>query len=345
MKILRKVISELPLCYCVAPLRYRDKLHFLVASENTYPCLLFDAQGKQVDKVWDTPGGTMSAVYLPGSDGVFLATHRFYSPDDAKDASIVLARPENGAWTIHTLAALPFVHRFDILSRDGANYLLACCLKRSCEGVDDWHAPGMTLACRLPDDLAESPRPLALTELKGDMLKNHGYCRSEHNGLMTGLVSCDAGVFRFTPPAAGESNWTVEELISDAASDAVDLDLDGCGTPELLTLSPFHGDTLRVYKQINGAYRQVWEYGKKLEFCHAICRGKFGAHTAAIIGHRKGDRDLLAVYFDAGAYRVDILDHDVGPANVLFAEVDGRSIVLAANRETSQVVYYTLEDA
>ena len=48
----------------------------------------------------------------PGSDDIFLATHKFYSPNDSKEAKIILAYPEDGEWKVRTLAELPFVHRF-----------------------------------------------------------------------------------------------------------------------------------------------------------------------------------------------------------------------------------------
>ena len=46
MKISKRVISDLQLCYCVAPVTYRGEEHFVVASEKEYPCLLFDRHGK-----------------------------------------------------------------------------------------------------------------------------------------------------------------------------------------------------------------------------------------------------------------------------------------------------------
>jgi len=45
MKVEKKIISDLTLCYCVAPLIYQGKQHFVVASEKEYACLLFDEQG------------------------------------------------------------------------------------------------------------------------------------------------------------------------------------------------------------------------------------------------------------------------------------------------------------
>ena len=344
MKVTKRVISDLTLCYCVAPLQYQGKPHLLVASEKEYACQLFDEHGKQVDTVWEGPGGTMSAVQVPGADGAFLATHKFYSPNNSKEAKIVLCQHTDAGWTVRTLVELPYVHRFDILSRDGVHYLLACCLKSDYEYKDDWRFPGMTLACRLPENLLQMPegQTLSMTVLKDNMLKNHGYCRDTHNGVMTGLVTCEQGVFRFTPPAAGGTDWQIEQLIADPTSDAVMVDFDGDGEKELLTLSPFHGDTLRVYHKDGAGYRPVFEYDKRIEFAHAICAATICSEPMAIIGYRKADRDLLAVRYAQGAYQVQVLDHDVGPANVLHTVVDGKDVLLSANREINEVAYYEL---
>ncbi len=346
MKAEKKVISDLTLCYWVTTLDIKGELYFLVASEKAYSCLLFDRHGKQVDEVWKEPGGTMTAVQVPGADdGAFLATHRMYSPDDNRKASIVFAYPAEDGWKIKKLCRLQGVHRFDILRRNGINYLIACTIKSDYEYDDDWRFPGKVFAARLPDDLKSLPDDyeLPLTILTDGLLKNHGYSRDVHDGVETAVITSEEGVFRYTPPAAADESWTVEQYLAEPTSDALFLDLDGDGEKEMLTLSPFHGDTLKVFKRKGTSYEKVFEYDKKLPFIHAICPAHIDGREIAIVGYRRAERDLLSVSFENGAYKVEILDHDVGPANARAAIVDGKTVVVSANREISEVAYYTLE--
>ncbi len=346
MEVKKKVISNLKKCYSIAPLDYRGKNHVLVAAEKVDRCLLFDLDGNEEAVVWEKPGGVMSMVQVPGTDGQFLATHQFYSPNDSREAKIVIATPqEKGGWEIRTLVELPFVHRLDIVMRDGVSYLIACALKSGHEYKEDWSRPGKVYAAELPKDLSgfSEAHPLELTVIKDNMLKNHGYYKVEDQGIETCVISADSGVFQFIPPKKG-GEWEIVQLLDEAASDAVLVDFDEDGEKELAVLSPFHGDRIRIFKTQDGAFGQVYEYEKAAEFCHAIYGGMLCGRQGLVIGHRKGARNLMAFFYNQETknYETQLIDEDCGSANVYHYVKDGRDVILSANREIDEVAMYTL---
>nr|WP_294493081.1 hypothetical protein [uncultured Mediterraneibacter sp.] len=347
MKVNKKVIGKLTKCYSICPLVYRGRGHILVAAEKQDPCYLFDLEGNREETVWEEPGGVMSMVQIPGSDGVFLATHKFYSPNDSKEAKIVIVSPgQNGRWEVRTLADIPHVHRFDIVKRNGVNYLIACALKTGHEYKDDWSSPGKVYAAVLPDNLSgfDEDHQLEFTVVKDNMLKNHGYYKIVEDGIEKCIISCDSGVYLFVPPSDPNGNWEIKKLVDEAASDAVLVDLDGDGEKELVLISPFHGSNLYFYKKVNGKYQKVYTYDSA-EFAHAIYGGDFLGRPAVIIGHRKGEKNLLLFTYDetCGQYKTEVIDRDCGPANVYKYECDGKDVLISTNREIDEIAMYIFE--
>jgi hypothetical protein len=343
----KRVLAELEKCYSIAPLTYQGKQHILVAAEKVNRCILFSAEGKEEATVWEEPGGVMTMAQVPGSDGQFLATHKFYSPNDSKEAKIIVATPDgNGKWDIKTLVDLPFVHRFDILKSGGENYLIACTLKSGHEYKEDWTSPGKVYAAKLPADLSgyNDDNQLKLDVIKENMLKNHGYYKVVEDGKESSVVCSENGVFRFYPPEKDGEGWKVEQLLDTPASDATMVDLDGDGVKELVVLSPFHGDNISIYKKADSGYEKVYEYPEKADFLHAIWSGKLAGKTVAILGHRKGARRLLAFTYEGGAYRFKTLDDDCGPANAYGYSVNGRDVLVATNREIDQIAMYLFDE-
>lgn len=348
MRAEKKVIGNLEKCYSIAPLYYKGKNHFLVAAEKQDPCLLFDLEGNQEEVVWEGPGGTMSMVQVPGTDGQFLATHKFYSPNDSKEAKIVVVTPDgNGTWNVKTLTQLPFVHRFDIVNRNGQNYLIACALKSGHEYKDDWSSPGKVFAAVLPEnlDVYSEENPLQMTEIKDNMLKNHGYYKIKENDYDTCVVSADNGVFQFVPPAEAGGEWEIRTLTEDAASDGVLIDLDGDGAEELVTIAPFHGEFINIYKKQENGFEKVYTCEKELPFAHAIFGGMVCGQPAVLIGHRKGERNLVAFTYnkETNNFEMQVLDEDCGPANVYKYTYQGEDWVVAANRETNEIALYNMK--
>ena len=348
MKVTKKVLSNLEKNYALTPLHYQGRDHFLVASELEERCLLFDLEGNLEDVVWEKPGGVMSMVQVPGTDGQFLATLKFYGFNNAAAANISIITPRGkGDWEIRTLVDLPFIHRIDIVERGGVRYLIACALKSGHEYDNDWRFPGKVYVAELPGDLSGFNREhqLELTVLKENLLKNHGYYMVERDGVPTCIICAENGIFRFTPPEVRGGAWTIETLTEDAASDAVLVDFDGDGVEELGVIAPFHGDKVRIYKPVDGRYKKIYEYGRDLPFSHAFYGGDLCGKPTLVVGHRDGERDFLAFTYDPerGEYQVEQIDHGRGPANTLHYVRDGKDVLIATNRETDEVALYELE--
>lgn len=351
MKVKKTVLAKLNKCYAIAPLFYEGKRRFVVAAEKADPCCLFDQDGALKDTLWTGPGGVMTMVQVPGTDGQLLSTAKFYSPDESTEAELVVVTPQGGGrWDMRRLTPIPHVHRFDILGRGGVNWLLVCTVKSGQDRPEgDWSYPGKVYAAILPEDLSafDESHPLSLHVVQDGLHRNHGYTRCIHDGVPAGLISADEGVFRMTPPDTPEGRWQIERLLDAPVSDALLLDLDGDGLEELCTLSPFHGERVAIWHESGGGYVPVWTLAEDAPFSHAICGGIIAGVPTFVTGHRAGKKNLLAIRYDraAGDYAVTLLDEGRGPANVMhFVNDAGADLLIAANRETDEVALYEITE-
>ncbi len=345
----KKVIAEMKKCYAITMFHGDDCDSFLIGTEKEGPCIRFALDGSPMETVWDGPGGVMTMVQSPGRGDQFLSTQEFYSPNcGGEHARIVTCtRQHSGEWKVKTLCGLPYVHRFGVLRGKGGNsWLLACTIKSACEYKEDWRYPGGIFVAPLPQnlDMFDVENQLPLEELAGWQLKNHGFYTERDGGYA--LVSTDEGVFKFTPPDTTGGKWDIQCLLHKSVSDITEFDLDGDGKKELVTLSPFHGEEITVFKSNGGGvYRLAYQLPQKYPFLHAIWSGCLNGVPCAVLGHRKGSRDLLRVYYEKRTmqYAAEVIDHDCGPANVLAYTYEGQDRIIAANRETDEVALYTVK--
>lgn len=348
------MISDLNKCYSIAPITVEGKPCFLVAAEKKDPCYLFSEDGEKLETVWTEPGGVMTMVQVPGVDGQFLATHKFYSPNDSLEAKIVIVtRRGKDDWEVRTLCNAPFVHRFGILKRGGTNYLIVCCLKTGHEYKNDWRFPGACFGAELPKDLSSynEDNTLPLTLIMEGMLKNHGYSMTKHGGHDAALVGCEEGSFLFDPPAVKGGDWEVTQILDIPTSDSVLCDFDGDGKPELGVISPFHGNSLTIYHlDEHGNYVPQWKYGvpeKETEMLHATWADTILGKPSWIVGWRKGTKNTIIITWDAeaGDYRTEFIDQNTGCANAMhFVNSKGQDVVIGTNREIDEAALYILEE-
>ena len=339
MEYQRTHLCRQPCCYAVSPLHQDGRLKYLLATDDIGPCYCIDAQDHTCETVWEAPGGTMSIIPLPGTNGEFLASQYFLPNFSALHARIVRMSRIDGRWNQQVWMELPYVHRFDLLHRGGQYYFLGCILSTTQEEQADWSKPGTLVAAPIGADYVP-PAPLE-TSFTG-MSRNHGYCRVDRDGYAQAYTACDQGVFRVTPPPAPGQGWIVEQLLDRPASDVAVCDLDGDGQEELATIEPFHGNQFVIYKQDGAGYREIYRYPTPVDFLHAIWGGKLCGEPVFLAGCRALDKELFVIRWTPEGPRETIIERGHGPSNVAVFGDGDTDYILTANRQSDEGAIFTV---
>ncbi|MEO8410354.1 MAG: hypothetical protein ABI478_07265, partial [Propionivibrio sp.] len=285
------------------------------------------------------PGGTMSIVPIPGTNGEFLAVQKFFRMYDWEEAKVVHVRPkDSGGYEVTDVLHLPYLHRFDLLTVGDRHYFLGATLATTKKTKEDWSDPG-----KLWVGEYTGPGPLKVTVLKEGLTKNHGYSRLTQNGVMTSLVTCNEGAFEVKPPQIPGADWTVEQFMDWPISDISAIDIDGDGELEFATIEDFHGAHFRVYKKIDGAFKKIYEHPEATEFYHVVVGTTLAGTPVFIGGCRRGKQQLFYVCASKTEpleLRAQLIEEGVGPSNVHVVHEKGRDIIVAANREINEAAVY-----
>lgn len=340
MQIEKRFLTELQRCYCASSIVVDGETRILLATEGEGPCLAWTGTDfASSHTVWEGPGGTMSMVPVPGSNGEFLAVQKFFRMFQWEEAKVVHVRPKSsGGYQVSDLLELPYIHRFDLLCVGGRTYFVGCTLATRKDSKEDWSHPGKIWVGEFT-----GRGPLQLTVLKDGLTKNHGYSRLTRAGAMSGLVSCEQGAFELTPPRTPGAEWTVEQLMDWPISDIAAIDIDADGELEFATIEPFHGEYFRVYKRVGGVFRKIYEHPEATEFYHVVVGATLAGRPVFVGGCRRGKQQLFyveATRSDPLQLEAVLVDAGVGPSNVHVLHQEHRDIIVAANREKGEAALY-----
>jgi hypothetical protein len=346
MVIEKRFLTDLPRCYAAAHMEINGKSTVLVATEGEGACYAFDGADFGTRRtVWDGPGGTMSMVPIPGTDGEFLAVQKFFKLYQWDEAILVWVKPRaDGTFGVREILHLPYIHRFDLFQSGGRLHFLGCTLAESKDTRDDWSKAGKIYVGELGDDW---DRPLKVSVLRDGLYRNHGYGRSTWKGRDAGLVTCDQGAFAVMPPSAPGGDWSIEQFMDWPISDIAACDIDGDGELEYATIEPWHGEYFRVYKKVEGAWRRIFEHPEVSEFYHVVVEAELRGRPVFIGGCRRGSRHLFyvgAATKNPLTLEAVTIENEVGPSNVaIFHETD-RDVIISANREKGEAALYFVRD-
>ncbi len=346
MTIEKKHLCDLARCYAVTHMEIKGESTVLVATEGEGSAYAFT--GREFGErrtLWNGPGGTMSMVPIPGTDGEFLAVQKFFKLFQWDEAVIVWVKPnDDGTFAFREILKLPYIHRFDLFQSGGRIYFLGCTLAESKESRDDWSKAGKVYVGELRPDWDTL---LEVRVLHEGLYRNHGYNRSVWKGREAGLITADQGAFAVLPPHAENAEWTVEQFMDWPISDIAACDIDQDGELEYATIEPWHGEYFHVYKKDGSGWRKIFTHAEVSEFYHVVAGATLRDRPVFIGGCRRGSQHLF--YVHAASKRPLVLEtvtieNSIGPSNVAVFHESDRDVIISANREKGEAALYFIRD-
>lgn len=340
MKVEKIVIDSVKRCYSVQEIKLGDENYFFFASEDPFVGASLYKESNPQEKIecWKEPGGCMSLI--PYQKDKFFAVQDFYLKVSPSLSKLVVGEYKESGLEIKDLLHLPYLHRFDIFHQDDADYLLCATVAESKENKEDWSKAGKIYGAQIPEDLSQG---IQLEVLQDGLFRNHGYSRCEEEGRDCGVIASDQGIHRVFPPKKVGEQWEIQKVLDDVqVSEAVFLDIDGDGKKEMMTIEPFHGNQMKIYKLQEGHYVCDYIYPNKIDFAHALVAGTVLGQPTFIAGVRREDAELVLVQKVNGQYCETIVDTQGGPANLKLVHRDNEDYILAANHTQNEAVLYKL---
>lgn len=340
MKIESRKIADLKHAYAVSVIKTEQGLLGVAASSVPEKCICFQIEApEKVERVWDNAGGTMSLSQL-NERGDFLATRNFFKGFDCKTAYVVKETRGADGWESSEFLKLPFLHRFQVIRIQDRKFLLGATICKDKDFKDDWSQPGAIYLGEIHEDQSQ---PFSWKPIIEGLKKNHGFYMGEHHNNRVVLIGYEEGLIEITIPEDPDAEWTWETLIKSEVSDACLVDLDEDGEKEIVTIEGFHGNSMYIYKLINGKYERVYHF--PVACGHAFWDGSLLGETGFFMSYREANGALI--WFSKKNSRdfsmnKTYIDENVGPANFEVISEEDKCTIIAACGASHEVKMYTI---
>jgi hypothetical protein len=305
-------------------------------SETAPEVQLFDMAARSVEMPEGCPGGMMSFIPVPGVPDTLVTIMGLFPPFIGHKAGLFLHRRSSRGWKTIRMMDLPFAHRCEFLRSDGKTTLVAATVSQYKENPADWSRKGEIHLINLGNEIAERWE----SEVIGPgITRNHGMAKVMMDGVEKICVSGAEGIFALS--AGPDGSWELEPLFDKEVSEMAFADLDGNGHPELVTIEPFHGDTLNIYQRTGGGWKM--KFSDSLSFGHGLSSGLFNGTPVIVAGNR---RDSLALEIftvdnlDKGIVNRVIIEENAGPTQTQVFSFGKMDYILSANQRKNEVALY-----
>jgi len=333
----KETILRIKNVYTTSAFQTKKGMYIGAGSETEPTVYLYDLEKGSSSRVDGCPGGMMSFLPVPGHPDHFVSIMGLFPPFIGKEAGLFLHRRNEHGWETKKAIALPFAHRCEFLERSGSVFLVLASVSRDKVNPADWSQPGETWI--IPMD--EIPSGAWHAELiDSGTFRNHGMTKTRIDGNETVCISGAEGIFAVDRDR--DDRWVMRQQFDREVSEMVFTDLDGDGNNELVTIEPFHGTTLNIYKKQQGEWDL--KFSDTLAFGHGLSGGMFNGEPVIIAGNRS-DSLALELYaikdLSAGRVHKKVLEENAGPTQTQVFSFRSQDYIMSANQRKNEVALYT----
>jgi len=312
---------------------------FVGAGSETEPeVALYHFSQHRHERIPDCPGGMMSFIPVPGRKNEFLSIMGLFPPFIGGDAGLYSHVYSSGEWKTSRVMDLPFAHRCEFVQEGDGVFLVAAVVSRFKENPSDWSEPGQVHIIELEK---QDQHPWQSEVIGKQLFRNHGMTKTVLHGKETVCVSGAQGIFAVQ---RRNERWQMDQLFSYEVSEMSFTDLDGDGMDELITIEPFHGDQLCIYKHDGKEWKLM--FSDSLSFGHGLSAGIFKGIPVVVAGNRSGS--LALEMFSVGnllkgIVKKSVIETNAGPTQTQVWKVGSEDYIVSANQRKNEVALYTAE--
>jgi hypothetical protein len=333
----KQVILEIESVYTAIAFSVGSEFYIGAGSETKPEVYLYNITTGKTSQVKDSPGGVMSFLPVPGNPDLFVSIMGLFPPFIGGEAGIFMHRRINGDWQTTRALHLPYAHRCEILNRGGKNFLFAATVSTYKENPQDWSNPGEVHLIEL-DETPGAKWESRVIDRR--ITRNHGMTRTRINGNETICISGKEGIF-YLEQNPGE-DWVIMPMFEREVSEMTFIDLDGDGQDELVTIEPFHGETLNIYKNTGNK----WELrcSDSLSFGHGLSSGFMQQKPLIVVGNRSGSfalESFSVIDLPKGKFNRVVIEENAGPTQTQVFSVGDIDYILSTNQRKNEVALYS----
>ncbi|MFH0759324.1 MAG: hypothetical protein V2B15_18705 [Bacteroidota bacterium] len=211
-----------------------------------------------------------------------------------------------------------------VLPYEKGSVLVAASVSQHKENPQDWSKPGEIYLPTPGENLTEN---WGSQLLDSGITRNNRMTKATFNGREALCVSGVEGIFALSSAASG--GIEIKQIFGREVSEMAFVDLDGDGVLEMVTIEPFHGSALNIYKRIDG-YWNV-KFSDTLSFGHGLSNGMFNGEPVIVAGNRR-DSLALGIFtidnLDKGTVNRNVIEEEAGPTQTRFFMVLDQAAVV-----------------